>query len=166
MCLAKIGKCCWWNQQEQISLKSLIQGQWMWSRKNLGTTFSAGGLVDFLNNRKMLLICIVLHTISHFFFGCIRCYFEQNTRKLIVYLRNLLDNNNSHFISFISGNIFLSAHNLWPLPFSVWILPWRCVKFIFILWESISRPFSPLKNVSNRHLNFKDPSKTPFTQIH
>ena len=37
------------------------------SRRNLETAFSAGGLVNFLNISKTLLICIVLHTFSHFF---------------------------------------------------------------------------------------------------
>ena len=37
------------------------------SIRNLGTTFSAGGLVNFLNTSKILLICIVLYTFSYFF---------------------------------------------------------------------------------------------------
>ena len=35
-------------------------------------------------------------------FSCVRCSFEQNTRKLIVYLRNLSANNNFFFSSFLS----------------------------------------------------------------
>ena len=47
---------------------------------------------------------------------CIRCYFLKNTGKLIVYLRNLSDNN-FLFLFFIFGDIFLGAHNFWTLPF-------------------------------------------------
>ena len=38
-----------------------------------------------------------LHCFVHFhpiLFSCIRCRFEQNTRQLVDYLRNLSDNNN------------------------------------------------------------------------
>ena len=38
-------------------------------------------------------------------FSCVRCSFEQNTRKLIVYLRNLSDSN-IFFLFFIYGDIF------------------------------------------------------------
>ena len=65
-----------------------------------------------------ILFCTLLAT-----FSCVRCSFEQNTRKLIVYLRNLSANNNFLFLFFISGDIFLGTHNVWTLPFSVWIQP-------------------------------------------
>ena len=37
---------------------------------------------------------ILFFTLLATSFGCIRCSFEQNTKKLIVYLRNLSGNNN------------------------------------------------------------------------
>ena len=48
----------------------------------------------------------------------------MNAMKLIVYLRNLLDNTIFLF-AFIIWEIFLGAHNVWTLPFSVWIRPWK-----------------------------------------
>ena len=53
--------------------------------------------------------------------------------KLIVYLRNLLDNTIFLFV-FIFWEIFLGAHNVWTLPFSVWIRPWKHGLFFFTLW--------------------------------
>lgn len=51
-------------------------------------------------------------------FNCIRCCFEQNVRKLIVYLRNLSDSTNFIFLFFILG-----THNVLTLAFSVQIRP-------------------------------------------
>ena len=47
------------------------------SRRNLGTTFSIGGLVNFLNTSKILLICIVLHPFSHFFLAVSNVLFNR-----------------------------------------------------------------------------------------
>ena len=95
---------CFWTQfyaQFQF-LKKLKHSISIASRRNLGTTFSAGVWSIFLNTSKILLIYIILHT--SFWpipFSCIRCAFVQNTRKLIVYLRNL------------SENVFFFLLNLW-----------------------------------------------------
>ena len=55
-------------------------------------------------------------------FSCIRYCFEQNTRKLIVYLRILSDN--SHFLIFlffIFGDTFLDAHNIYDIIYIIYI---------------------------------------------
>ena len=62
---------------------------------------------------------ILFYTLLATFFSCIRCSYEQNERKLIVYFRNLSDNNDFLFLFFIFGDIFLGAHNVWTLQFSV-----------------------------------------------
>ena len=54
--------------------------------------FQLGVWSTFLNTSKPLLINIVLHTFRHFCFNCLRCSFEQNTRKVIVCLRRFSDN--------------------------------------------------------------------------
>ena len=66
----------------------------------------------------------MIYSFSHFLpllFSCIRCSFEENTKKFIVYLINLSDSNKFIFLFFNFGDIFLSAHNVWMLSFSVWI---------------------------------------------
>ena len=68
-------------------------------------------------------------------FSCIRCSFEQNTRKLVVYLRNLSDNNNFLFLFFIFWDFFLGSHNVWTLPFSVWIRPCPVIRDNVIFLE-------------------------------
>ena len=55
-------------------------------------------------------------------FSYIRCSFEQNTRNLNVYLRNLSDN--LPFLFFIFGVIFFGAHNVCTIPFSG-MQPWE-----------------------------------------
>ena len=58
------------------------------SRRNLETAFSAGRLVYFPRRQQNV---IDLYYFKHFLpllFSCIRCSFEQNTRRLIVYLRD------------------------------------------------------------------------------
>ena len=67
---------------------------------------SPEGLVYFLQYQQNY---VDLYCFAHFqplLFSCIRCYYEQNTRKPIVYLRNLSDNNNFVFPFFIFGDIF------------------------------------------------------------
>ena len=52
---------------------------------------------------------------SHFqslLFSCIRCSFEQNTRKLFVYLRNESENNIFPFLLFILGTFFVHLQRL------------------------------------------------------
>ena len=57
----------------------------------------------FVNTSNVLLIPTMLHTFDHCFFSCVRCSFEQNTRELIAYMRNLSENNNFLFLFFIFG---------------------------------------------------------------
>ena len=61
-----------------------------------GHSFSAVGLVFFLQCQPNV---IDLYCFAH----CLRCSFEQNTRKLIVYLS---DTNNFLFLLFIFGTFF------------------------------------------------------------
>ena len=85
------------------------------SRRNLVThSVFSWGLVYCLDTSKILLIYIVFHTFSHtFLFSCIRCSFEQYTRKLSVYLRKLSDNNFLFFL-FSFGRCFFWA----PISFA------------------------------------------------
>ena len=55
------------------------------------------------------MIAIDLHNFLTLSFQLQRCSFEQNTRKLIVYLENFSDNNNFIFVFFIVEVIFLGA---------------------------------------------------------
>ena len=71
-------------------------------QKKLGT-FSAGGLVYFPQYQQKSIDLYYFAHFQSFLFSCIRCSsFEQNTRKLIVYLRNLQENN----IFFFSSSFF------------------------------------------------------------
>ena len=58
--------------------------------------------VNFLNPSIILLICILLHTLATQLY---KMFFEQSTRKLFVYFRNLSDNN-FLFLFFIFWVIF------------------------------------------------------------
>ena len=69
----------------------------------LGELFQMGICSPFVNTSKVLLISTMLHTFNHCLFSCLRCSFEQNTRELIAYLRNLSENNNFLFLFFIFG---------------------------------------------------------------
>ena len=84
------------------------------------------------------IFCTLLAT----FFLAIQRSFEQKTKRFIVYLRNLSENNDFLFL-FIFGNIFWGAHNIWTLPFSVWIQVWLYIRSkklydvnLCINWES------------------------------
>ena len=89
-----------------------------------------------------------------YWFSCIRCSFEQNTRKLLAYLRNLSDNKNSFL--FNSGDFFWGGtYNIWMLPFSVWMQPW----IFHLFWRSSTNAsktsFFEYENPSlNNHLKF------------
>ena len=74
--------------------------------------FSAGGLVDFFNTYKILL----------FYLSCIRCYWIEH--KEAHCLLEKIFRQQQFFLFFIFGDIFLGAHNVWTLPFSVWTPPW------------------------------------------
>ena len=89
-----------------------------------------------------------------YWFSCIRCSFEQNTRKLLAYLRNLSENKNSFL--FNSGDFFWGGtYNIWMLPFSVWMQPW----IFHLFWRSSTNAsktsFFEYENPSlNNHLKF------------
>ena len=93
-------------------------------RKLEGNVFSRG------SNLPSLIPANVYWFIS---FSCIRYSFEQNTWKVIVYLRNLSESNHFLFFIFIFGDISLDGHNAWTLPLSVWIRPW-----FHLYWGHIS----------------------------
>ena len=87
------------NNGKSIRLNSVT------SRRNFGTTFSAGG-PQYQQN------FIDLYHFAHFqplLFSSIRCSVEQNIRKLIVYCKNLSENNNFMFLFFIFGDIFWAS---------------------------------------------------------
>ena len=69
----------------------------------MGQLFQMGICSPFVNTSNALLIPTMLHTFDHCFFSCVRCSFEQNTRELIAYMRNLSENNNFLFLFFIFG---------------------------------------------------------------
>ena len=92
------------------------------SRRNLGTSLLIRSLLDFHNTSKILLIAIVLLTFSHIFLAVQDVLFKR-TQESCVYLRNLSDNINFLFLSFIFGDIFLGTHNIWMLAYSVWMQP-------------------------------------------
>ena len=52
------------------------------SIRNLGTTFSAGGLIDFLNTSNILLICTALYTFSHFFLAVFNIRISEGIFKV------------------------------------------------------------------------------------
>lgn len=74
---------------------------------------------------------------------------EQNRGKIIVYLINLSDNNIFVFHFFSFGNIFLGAHNVRTLPFSVSIRPW-----IFLLKSCVNKGslFTQFLSISSTNL--------------
>ena len=92
------------------------------SRRNLGKHFQLGVWSTFLNTSKMLLIYIIWHTFRQFFYCCIRCFFEQNIRKLFVYIRNLSENNKFSFSFVHLWGYFFGAHSVWTLSALVWNL--------------------------------------------
>lgn len=98
------------------------------SRRNLETAFSAGRLVYFPRRQQNV---IDLYYFKHFLpllFSCIRCSFEQNTRRLIVYLRDQKTTFSFFFLLHFWGHS-LGSHNLWTLPFSFWLRPCKKNKF-------------------------------------
>ena len=76
------------------------------SRRNLATAFSAGGLVCFPQYQQNFIDLFYFAQFLPLLFSCIRFSFEQNTRKLIVYLRYLPNNNNFLFLFLIFRDIF------------------------------------------------------------
>ena len=88
------------------NINTLIQ-QGCIQKKFWGNVFSWGsGLLSIpAKPYWFILFCFAL------LFSCIRCSFEENTRKLIVYLRNLSDHN-FLFCFFILRSIFGSTHNV------------------------------------------------------
>ena len=75
-------------------------------KKKFRTTFPAGGLVYFPLYQQLF---IYIYCFSRFFsllFSGIKCSFEQNTRKLVVHLRNLSDHNNFFTLLHFWGHVF------------------------------------------------------------
>ena len=106
---------------------------------------------------------ILFCTLLAIFFSCIRCSFEQNTRKFNVYLRNLSENSNFIFLFFIFGNIFWGTHKVWTLPYSVWMWPWlpfMPLWFFRRLYEGFPKLFK-----GNDENNFKKPTEANATNI-
>ena len=66
-----------------------------------------------------------------YWFSCIRCSFEQNTRKLLAYLRNLSENKNSFLLN--SGDFFLGV----PITFECYHFQSGCNPGFFIYFEGL-----------------------------
>ena len=81
-------------------------------QKKSGNNILSWGLVYLPQYQQN---CIDLYYFVYFLtllFSCIRCSFEQNTRKLTVQLINLPGNKNFLFLFSIFGDIFFEAHNV------------------------------------------------------
>ena len=82
-----------------------------------------------------------------YWFSCVRCSFEQNTRKLLVYLRNLSENKNSFFLIQFWGHFF------WvPITFECYHFQSGCNPGFFIYFEGL-----PLMQVKPTFLNMRIP---------
>ena len=95
-----------------------------------GGNISSWNLVYFPQYQQKF---IDIYCLAHFWlllFSCIRCFFELDTRKVILYLRNSSDNN-SFFFSFIHfwGHLF-GCPNVWTLSYAAWIRPRVRTKYI------------------------------------
>ena len=67
-------------------------------------------------------------------FSCMRYCFEQNTRKLIVYLRSLSDNSHFLYLFFIFGDTFLDAHNIiYNIIYNIYICYNFASKFLYTM---------------------------------
>ena len=76
------------------------------SKRNLGTTFSAGVLAYFPQYQQNF---ITLYCFPHFLpllFSCTRCSLEQSTRKVIIYLKNYQTTTIFFFSSSFLGTFF------------------------------------------------------------
>ena len=77
-------------------------------KRNLGTTFSVKGLVYFPQDQQSFNYLYYFPLFHPLLFSCISCFCEQNTGKLIIYLRNLSEKPIFFFSSSFLG-IFLWA---------------------------------------------------------
>ena len=94
----------------------------IWGRFQLGSDLLSSVPAKFY---WFILFCTLIKPLL---FSCISCSFEQNTMKLIVYLRKLSENSNFLFIFFIFGEIFLV-----PITFERYHFQSGCSPEYFIL---------------------------------
>ena len=104
------------------------------SRKNLGTALSAGGLVNFLNASKVLLICIVLHTFNHFFLA-VKMFFLIEHKEAHSLLEKFIRQQQFLFSSSFLGTFFGSLLRLNPTIFSLNTTLFECLSSFFTLTD-------------------------------
>ena len=99
------------------------------SKRNVGTTISAGSLVYLPQYQQNFITAYCFSQFSSLLVSCISCTFEQITKKLIVYLRNL----SIFFLSSLILGTFFWALITFERSFSVWIRPYLLLLLLLLL---------------------------------
>ena len=103
------------------------------SRRNLGTTFSAGGLVNFFNNSELYWL-VLFRTLLDTSFKLCKMLFSIEHKEAHCLLEKFIRQQQFSFSILHFWGHFLGAHNVWMLPFLVWIRPWMLYQTFYKVW--------------------------------
>ena len=122
-------------------------------KRNLGTTFSVKDLVYFPQDQQSFNYLYYFPHVHPFLFSCISCFCEQNTGKLIIYLRNL-----SEKPIFFFSSSFLETFFWAPIQIELYHFQSKCDPSMSSSIISIfSEPSLPMRLWSRYNLSLSSP---------